>query len=75
MVFPLLALYNLLTLSQGGLLTFTENSLDAISAATEKFSANNTDPKANIITTYNFLLGQVYTPLLRYLTQRSKLPS
>lgn len=33
--------------------------IDQISAATADFSANVTDPKASIITTYNFLLGQV----------------
>ncbi|EGO04139.1 hypothetical protein SERLA73DRAFT_119696 [Serpula lacrymans var. lacrymans S7.3] len=43
----------------GGLITFTANTLDLVNAATANFVANNTDPKAAIITTYNFLLGEV----------------
>ncbi|KAH7904380.1 FAD-binding domain-containing protein [Hygrophoropsis aurantiaca] len=42
----------------GGLITFTENNIPLVNAATANFSANNTDPKAEIITTYNFLLGE-----------------
>lgn len=41
----------------GGLITFTENVLDQVNKATADFQMNNTDPKASIITTYNFLLG------------------
>lgn len=43
----------------GGLQTFTASRLDRINAATADFAANVTDPKAAIITAYNFLLGQV----------------
>lgn len=46
-----------LTLIQGGLITFTKDSIPAVSAATAAFSANVTDPKAAIITTYNFIAG------------------
>ncbi|KAK0505193.1 hypothetical protein EDD18DRAFT_1061398 [Armillaria luteobubalina] len=42
----------------GGLITYTQNHLSEVNAATVKFSNNVTDPKAAIITTYNFLLGQ-----------------
>ena len=44
---------------QGGLITYTANELDAVNDATFKFSSNVTDPKAQIITTYNFVLGEV----------------
>ena len=47
------------TYKQGGLITITGNNIPAVAAATAKFSANVTDPKAGVITTYNFLLGQV----------------
>jgi FAD/FMN-containing dehydrogenase len=43
----------------GGLQTFTFDQLDKVNAATVNFVKNVTDPKAGIITTYNFLLGQV----------------
>ncbi|KAH7920768.1 FAD-binding domain-containing protein [Leucogyrophana mollusca] len=42
----------------GGLITITGNNIPAVNAATANFAANNTDPKAAIITTYNFLLGE-----------------
>ncbi|KAI0700209.1 FAD-binding domain-containing protein [Cytidiella melzeri] len=42
----------------GGLLLITEDQLDKVNAATVKFSSEVTDPKAQIITTYNFLLGE-----------------
>ncbi|TFK52879.1 FAD-binding domain-containing protein [Heliocybe sulcata] len=42
----------------GGLLTFTENVIPQVTAAAANFSANVTDTKAGIITTYNFLLGE-----------------
>ncbi|EIW78113.1 FAD-binding domain-containing protein [Coniophora puteana RWD-64-598 SS2] len=42
----------------GGLITFTENVLDQVNQATADFQGNNTDPKATLITTYNFLLGE-----------------
>jgi len=42
----------------GGLLTFTEDVIPQVTAAAANFAANVTDPKAAIITTYNFLLGE-----------------
>lgn len=42
----------------GGLITYTQDHLSEVNAATVKFSNDVTDPKAAIITTYNFLLGQ-----------------
>ncbi|EMD36843.1 hypothetical protein CERSUDRAFT_51643 [Gelatoporia subvermispora B] len=42
----------------GGLITFTEDNLEAVGNATLKFATEVTDPKASIITTYNFLLGE-----------------
>ena len=44
---------------KGGLVTYTANVLDQVNLATANFAANNTDPKAAILTTYNYLLGQV----------------
>jgi len=43
----------------GGLLTYTENEVSAVNAATVKFSNEVTDPKAGIITTFNFILGEL----------------
>ncbi|TRM63422.1 hypothetical protein BD626DRAFT_494316 [Schizophyllum amplum] len=43
----------------GGLITYTLNNVDAVTAACANFSANVTDPKAGIITTYNFVLGEL----------------
>ncbi|KAF6762009.1 FAD-binding domain-containing protein [Ephemerocybe angulata] len=48
----------------GGLITYTFNTIDEVSAATEKFSANVKDPKAAILTTYNFVGGQPGISLL-----------
>ncbi|TDL27762.1 FAD-binding domain-containing protein [Rickenella mellea] len=42
----------------GGLITFTEGVLPQVNNATTKFATTNKDPKAGIITTYNFLLGE-----------------
>ncbi|KAF9009161.1 FAD-binding domain-containing protein [Hymenopellis radicata] len=42
----------------GGLITYTFGQLDEVNAAAARFSSEVTDPKAGIITTYNFLLGQ-----------------
>ncbi|KDQ56646.1 hypothetical protein JAAARDRAFT_194628 [Jaapia argillacea MUCL 33604] len=42
----------------GGLITFTENEIPSVNTATANFASGVTDPKAAIITTYNFLLGQ-----------------
>ncbi|KAF5346348.1 hypothetical protein D9758_011479 [Tetrapyrgos nigripes] len=44
--------------SLGGLLTYTAGKLDDVAAATAKFAAEVTDPKAALITTANFVLGQ-----------------
>ncbi len=44
---------------QGGLITYTADQLDKVNNATFVFSNTVTDPKAQIITTYNFLLGEV----------------
>ena len=44
---------------QGGIITITANHIDDVAAATAAFSASVTDPKASILTTYNFLLGEV----------------
>ncbi|KAH0826808.1 hypothetical protein J3R83DRAFT_5232 [Lanmaoa asiatica] len=43
---------------KGGVITYTADVLDKVNLATADFSANNTDPKAAIITTYNYLLGE-----------------
>jgi len=42
----------------GGLITVAAPFIHQVAAATAAFSAGSTDPKAGIITTYNFLLGQ-----------------
>ncbi|KAG6812798.1 hypothetical protein H0H92_000430 [Tricholoma furcatifolium] len=42
----------------GGLITYTFPQIPAISNATANFAASVTDPKAQIITTYNYLLGE-----------------
>ncbi|KAF9002469.1 hypothetical protein BDQ17DRAFT_1425793 [Cyathus striatus] len=42
----------------GGLITITASFIPQVAAATADFSANVQDPKAGIITTYNFLLGE-----------------
>ncbi|KAG5351541.1 hypothetical protein C0989_006049 [Termitomyces sp. Mn162] len=43
---------------QAGSITYTFDRIPSVTAATAKFSSTVTDPKAVIITTYNFLLGQ-----------------
>ncbi|KAI9458759.1 hypothetical protein HD554DRAFT_2207065 [Boletus coccyginus] len=40
----------------GGVITYTADVLDQVNLATANFAANNTDPKAVIITSYNYLL-------------------
>ncbi|KAJ2929232.1 hypothetical protein H1R20_g7868, partial [Candolleomyces eurysporus] len=50
----------------GGLITYTANSIAEVSAATAEFSATVTDPKASIITTYNFLAGSPGISLLLF---------
>ncbi|KAK7448813.1 hypothetical protein VKT23_013543 [Stygiomarasmius scandens] len=42
----------------GGLITYAASVLDDVAAATAKFAAEVTDPKAAIITSANFLLAQ-----------------
>ncbi|KAF8188711.1 FAD dependent oxidoreductase [Pholiota molesta] len=42
----------------GGLITIIAPFIPDVAAATAAFHANVTDPKASIITTYNFLLGE-----------------
>ncbi|KAJ8074401.1 hypothetical protein PM082_015301 [Marasmius tenuissimus] len=43
----------------GGLMTFTAPQVDEVTAATAKFSAEVTDPKASITVTYNFVAGSI----------------
>ncbi|KAK1236306.1 hypothetical protein PQX77_000468 [Marasmius sp. AFHP31] len=50
----------------GGLMTFTALRVDEVTAATAKFSAEVTDPKASIITTYNFIAGSIGVSLLMF---------
>jgi hypothetical protein len=49
---------------QGGLITYTVAQIPEVSAAVERFSANVTDPKAGLISAYNFLAGQVVLHLI-----------
>ncbi|TFY74702.1 hypothetical protein EWM64_g9309, partial [Hericium alpestre] len=42
----------------GGLITITADQLDKLNVAVAKYSANVTDPKAAILPTYNFVLGE-----------------
>ncbi|KAJ3772061.1 hypothetical protein EV361DRAFT_448626 [Lentinula raphanica] len=42
----------------GGLITYTENEISKVINATYTFASNVTDPKAAIITTANFVLGE-----------------
>lgn len=55
----------LLTHVQGGQLTFLSSELAAVTAATANFSANVTDPKAALITTYDYTGGlvSIYYPM------------
>jgi len=50
----------------GGLQTYTFDQLDALVNATADFSTNNKDEKAQIIPTFNFLLGQPGLSLLYF---------
>ncbi|TRM63435.1 hypothetical protein BD626DRAFT_568837 [Schizophyllum amplum] len=43
----------------GGLTIYTSDNVDAVTAACAGFSASVTDPKAGIISTYNYVLGQL----------------
>ncbi|THH19350.1 hypothetical protein EW146_g1809 [Bondarzewia mesenterica] len=48
----------------GGLVTITQENLPQLNAAVANFSANVTDPKAAIISAYNFVLGAPGVSLL-----------
>ncbi|ESK94352.1 hypothetical protein Moror_8217 [Moniliophthora roreri MCA 2997] len=50
----------------GGQITYTSRHLDAVTAAVAKFTSTVTDPKANILTAYNVLLGQVVVSQLLF---------
>ena len=50
----------------GGVRTYTADQVDAIANATLDFSNNNKDPKAQIIPTFNFILGQPGVVLLGF---------
>jgi len=50
---------------KGGLITIAAPHIPDVAAATANFFANVQDPKASIITTYNFLLGQASFWILR----------
>ncbi|KAG5726241.1 6-hydroxy-D-nicotine oxidase [Termitomyces sp. T112] len=60
--FGIVTRFTLKTFPQGqvwaGSITYTFDRIPSVTAATAKFSSTVTDPKAVIITTYNFLLGQ-----------------
>ncbi|KAI5886885.1 FAD-binding domain-containing protein [Schizophyllum commune H4-8] len=43
----------------GGIITYTQDQVDKVSEAVANFSAKVTDPKAAIISAYNFLLGEI----------------
>ncbi|KAG7095625.1 hypothetical protein E1B28_006349 [Marasmius oreades] len=43
----------------GGLITYVAHHVDDVTKAAATFSATVTDPKASIITTYNFVLGSI----------------
>ncbi|KAF9460196.1 hypothetical protein BDZ94DRAFT_1324266 [Collybia nuda] len=52
------------TMVWGGLITYTLPHIPEVASAVADFSTRVTDPKASIITTYNFLLGQGSTFLI-----------
>ncbi|KAI0357738.1 FAD-binding domain-containing protein [Trametes cingulata] len=68
--FGIVTKFNLTTHPQtevwGGLITITEDQLDKVNAATVKFSQTVTDPKAQVLPTYNFLLGEPGVSLLLF---------
>ncbi len=47
---------------QGGILVYGGDQLAAVNNATAKFAAQVKDPKAQIITTYNYIAGFVCSP-------------
>ncbi|KJZ71854.1 hypothetical protein HIM_08782 [Hirsutella minnesotensis 3608] len=50
----------------GGLRTYTADQIPAVVRAVADFSANNTDPKAQIIPTFNTIVGQPGVSLLGF---------
>ncbi|KAI9069033.1 FAD-binding domain-containing protein [Trametes sanguinea] len=68
--FGIVTKFNLTTHPQtevwGGLITITEDQLDKVNAATVKFAQTVTDPKAQVLPTYNFLLGAPGVSLLLF---------
>ncbi|KAM5546063.1 hypothetical protein V8D89_000189 [Ganoderma adspersum] len=50
----------------GGIITITQENLEAVNNATVKFSQKVTDPKAAVLPTYNFLLGAPGVSLLLF---------
>ncbi|KAG9316804.1 hypothetical protein JVU11DRAFT_2869 [Chiua virens] len=43
----------------GGFIVYTADVIDQVNQATANFAANNSDPKAAIITAYNYVLGRL----------------
>ncbi|KAF8559956.1 FAD-binding domain-containing protein [Imleria badia] len=41
----------------GGTLTYSSSQVDQLTKATAEFAANNTDPKANVLTSYGYFQG------------------
>ncbi|OSD00999.1 FAD-binding domain-containing protein [Trametes coccinea BRFM310] len=68
--FGIVTKFNLTTHPQtevwGGLITITEDQLDKVNAATVKFAQTVNDPKAQVLPTYNFLLGEPGVSLLLF---------
>ncbi|KAI0773005.1 FAD-binding domain-containing protein [Trametes elegans] len=68
--FGIVTKFNLTTHAQtevwGGLITFTEDQLEKVNAATVKFSQQTTDPRAAVLPTYNFVLGGPGVSLLLF---------
>ncbi|KAI8988985.1 FAD-binding domain-containing protein [Trametes punicea] len=60
--FGIVTKFNLTTHPQtevwGGIITITEDQLDKVNAATVKFAQTVTDPKAQVLPTYSFVLGE-----------------
>ena len=46
-------------ISQGGMIVYGGHVVDQVTAATASFSAQSTDPKAQIITLYTYISGLV----------------
>ncbi|KAJ7752388.1 hypothetical protein B0H16DRAFT_1546857, partial [Mycena metata] len=58
--FGIVTEFTLQTFPQGGLLTYAANEIPAVSAAVARFAANVTDPKAGIVSSYKFILGELH---------------